>query len=48
MHKQTLIWLYSIVKDSKTHFDKVSFVYSFLYITCSKGHIGENIAAWNT
>ena len=25
----------------------VSFVYSFLYVPCSRGHIGENIAAWN-
>ena len=29
------------------YFDEIPFVYSFLYILCSKGHIGENIAAWN-
>ena len=28
-------------------FDMVSFVYSFLYIPCSRGPIGENIASWN-
>ena len=26
-------------------FDEVSFVYSFLYVPCSRGHISENIAA---
>ena len=29
------------------YFDEVPFVYSFLYVPCSKGHIGENIAVWN-
>ena len=29
------------------YFDEVPFVYSFLYVSCSKGHISENIAAWN-
>ena len=28
------------------YFDKVPFVYSFLYVPCSRGHIGENIVAW--
>ena len=28
-------------------FDEVPFVYSFLYVPCSKGHISGNIAAWN-
>ena len=27
------------------YFDEVPFVYSFLYVPCSRGHIGENIAA---
>ena len=26
------------------YFDEVPFVYSFLYVPCSRGHIGENIA----
>ena len=29
------------------YFDEVLFVYSFLDVPCSGGHIGENIAAWN-
>ena len=28
-------------------FDEVPFVYSFLYVPCSRGHIGENTAVWN-
>ena len=28
-------------------FDVVPFVYSFLYIPCPRGCIGENIAAWD-
>ena len=29
------------------HFDEVPFVYSFLYVPCSREHISENIAVWN-
>ena len=29
------------------YFDDVPFVYSFLYVPCSRRPIGENIAAWN-
>ena len=29
------------------YFDVVPFVYSLLYVPCSRGHIGENIAVWN-
>ena len=29
------------------YFDEAPFVYSFLYVPCSRGHIGENIAVWN-
>ena len=29
------------------YFDVVPYVYSFLYIRCSRGHIGENIATWD-
>ena len=29
------------------YFDEILFVYSFLYVPCSTGHIGDNIAAWN-
>ena len=29
------------------YFDEVTFVYSFLYVPCSRGYIGENIVVWN-
>ena len=29
------------------YFDEIPFIYSFLYVPCSRGHIGENIAVWN-
>ena len=29
------------------YFDEIPFVYSFLYVPCSREYIGENIAAWN-
>ena len=29
------------------YFDKVPFVYSFLYVPFFRGHIGENIAEWS-
>ena len=29
------------------YFDEVPLVYSFLYVPCSRGHIDENIAAWD-
>ena len=29
------------------YFVEVPFVYSFLYVPCSRGHIGEYIAPWN-
>ena len=29
-------------------FDEVPFVYSYLYVPCSRRHIGENITAWKS
>ena len=29
------------------YFDEIPFVYYFLYVPCSREHIGENIAAWH-
>ena len=29
------------------YFDVAPFVYSFLCVPCSRGHISENIAVWN-
>ena len=31
-----------------SYFDEIPFVYSFLYVPCTRGYISENIAAWNT
>ena len=29
------------------YFDEVPFVYSFLCVPCFRGHISEDVAAWN-
>ena len=29
------------------YFDEVTFVYSFLYVPFSRGHISENMAVWD-
>ena len=29
------------------YFDEITFVYSFLYVPCSRGYNSENIGAWN-
>ena len=29
------------------YFDEVPFIYSFLYVPCFRGHISEDVAAWN-
>ena len=29
------------------YFDEVPFVYSFLYVPCFRGHVWEDVAAWN-
>ena len=29
------------------YFEEIPFVYSFLYVPYSRGHIGENTTAWN-
>ena len=39
------LMLFSLAMQ-KLYFDEVPFVYSFLYVSCSRGHISENIAAW--
>ena len=40
-----ILMLYSLTETF--NFDEVPFVYSFLYVPFSRGHIGKNIAAWN-
>ena len=42
-----ILILFSLAMQKLFYFDEIPFVYSFLYVTCSRGHIGENIAAWN-
>ena len=39
--------VFSLAMQKLFYFDEVPFVHSFLYVPCSRGHIGENIAAWN-
>ena len=29
------------------YFDEIPFVYSFLYVPCFRGHVCEDVAAWN-
>ena len=29
------------------YFDEILFLYSFLYVSCSRDHVGENIAVWD-
>ena len=40
-------FLFFFIHTKVFYFDKVPFVYFFLYVPCFRGHIGENIAAWN-
>ena len=41
-----IVLMFSLAMQ-KLYFDEVPFVYSFLYVPCSRGYISENIAAWN-
>ena len=41
-----ILMLFSFFSEA-FYFDEVPFVYSFLYVPCSRGHTSENIAAWN-
>ena len=41
-----ILLMFSLVVK-KIYFDEVPFVYSFLYVPCSRGNIVENIAAWD-
>ena len=42
-----IFMLYSLAVQKLFYFDEILFVYSFLYVPSSGGHISENIAAWN-
>ena len=41
-----ILMLVSLAMLKLFYFDEVPFVYSFLYVPCSRGHINEDIAAW--
>ena len=40
-----ILMLFSLAMQKLFYFDEIPFVYSFLYVPCSRGHISENIAA---
>ena len=42
-----ILLVFSLAMKRFFEFDVIPFVYSFFYIPCSRGHIGENIAAWD-
>ena len=42
-----ILLMFSFICAEDFYFDEVPCVYSFLYVPCSRGHIDENIAAWN-
>ena len=43
-----ILLMFSLAVQKLFYFDEVPFLYSFLYVPCSRAHISENIAAWNT
>ena len=42
-----ILFMFSLAMQKHFYFDEVPYVYSFLYVPCSREHISENIAAWN-
>ena len=42
-----ILMLFSLAMQKLFIYDEIPFVYSFLYVPCSRGHIGENIAVWD-
>ena len=44
-----ILLMFSLAGQKLFYFDEVPFVCFFLYVPCSRGHIGplENIAGWN-
>ena len=39
--------LFSLAMQKPFIFDEVPFVYSFLYVTCFRGHVCDDVDAWN-
>ena len=42
-----ILMLFSLAVQKRFILMKYHLFFSFLYVPCSRGHIGENIAAWN-
>ena len=42
-----ILLMFSLVVPKLFILMRSHFVYSFLYVPCSRGHISENIGAWN-
>ena len=42
-----ILLMFSLAMQKFFYFGEFQFVYSFLYVPCSRGHINENSAAWN-
>ena len=42
-----ILVLFSLAMQKLFYFDEVPFVYSFLYVPCFRGHVCEDVAAWN-
>ena len=42
-----ILLMFSLAVQKCFYFDEVPFVYTFLNVPYSRGHIGENIAVWN-
>ena len=47
MFSHTVGSLCILVHSETFYFDEVPFVYSFLYVTCFRGRVCEDVAAWN-
>ena len=43
-----VIWCCVFSHEEAFYFDEVSFVYSFLYVPCFRGHVREDVAAWKS
>ena len=41
-----MLFLLAVQKEA-FYSDEIPFVYPFLYVPCSRGHVTENIAVWN-
>ena len=42
-----ILMLFSLALQKLFYLDKVPFVYNFFYVSCFRGHVCEDVAAWN-